>query len=348
MATMAASVIITKCSASSAPPPTARSRRRIASWPIKYHPDKNPGDQEAIDRFKEAAEAFEVLNDSDKRGRYDRYGHAGLNGQRRRPPLHRRRRHLLRVRRFVRRPVRRPAAQSARSKGRDVRCDVTLTLHEAAARRHQDGRVPTPRTLRRRAKAPAPPPAAAARVCSYCRGQGRVIQSAGIVRMQTTCPALPRRRLDRSSIPARAAAAAARCSRRSRPKSQIPRRRRRRDARPHHRRRRAEPQRRPARRLLLLHLRAARIRSSSATASTWSAACRSPTPRPRSARRSKCPRSKAAAKSKIPAGTQSGAVFKHGRQRHARPAPPRPGRFARAGIDRSAQKAQQRGTNFAP
>src|SRR5262245_45249559 len=55
----------------------AAAYRKLA---IKYHPDKNPGDQEAIDRFKEAAEAFEVLNDNDKRARYDRYGHAGLSG----------------------------------------------------------------------------------------------------------------------------------------------------------------------------------------------------------------------------------------------------------------------------
>ncbi len=47
---------------------------------LKYHPDRNPGDDEATQRFKEAAEAYEVLSDSDKRQRYDRYGHAGLNG----------------------------------------------------------------------------------------------------------------------------------------------------------------------------------------------------------------------------------------------------------------------------
>ena len=47
---------------------------------IKYHPDKNPGDKDAEEKFKEAAEAYDVLSSDDKRARYDRFGHAGMNG----------------------------------------------------------------------------------------------------------------------------------------------------------------------------------------------------------------------------------------------------------------------------
>src|ERR1041384_7101626 len=47
---------------------------------IKYHPDKNPGDHTAEDKFKEAAEAYEVLSNPDKRARYDRFGHQGVRG----------------------------------------------------------------------------------------------------------------------------------------------------------------------------------------------------------------------------------------------------------------------------
>ena len=47
---------------------------------IQYHPDKNPGDKEAEEKFKEAAEAYDVLRDPDKRARYDKFGHAGMGG----------------------------------------------------------------------------------------------------------------------------------------------------------------------------------------------------------------------------------------------------------------------------
>ena len=47
---------------------------------VQYHPDKNPGDKEAEEKFKEAAEAYEVLSDPQKRQRYDQFGHAGMGG----------------------------------------------------------------------------------------------------------------------------------------------------------------------------------------------------------------------------------------------------------------------------
>jgi len=53
-----------------------KSYRKIA---LKYHPDRNPDNKEAEEKFKEAAEAYEVLSNDDKKARYDRYGHAGVN-----------------------------------------------------------------------------------------------------------------------------------------------------------------------------------------------------------------------------------------------------------------------------
>lgn len=47
---------------------------------IQFHPDKNPGDKEAEEKFKEAAEAYDVLSNEDKRARYDQFGHAGMGG----------------------------------------------------------------------------------------------------------------------------------------------------------------------------------------------------------------------------------------------------------------------------
>ncbi len=153
---------------------------------IQYHPDKNPGDEEAIVKFKEAAEAFEILNDPEKRSRYDQFGHAGVNGQAGGHgfsdvedifsafgdmfgDMFGGGRNRVRA-------------------GRDVRCDVTLTLHEAA-----EGVTKTVKFKRHEpckdCDATGAAPDSSLETCGYCGGHGRVIQSAGIVRMQTTCPA---------------------------------------------------------------------------------------------------------------------------------------------------------------
>ena len=55
-----------------------KAYRKLA---VQFHPDRNPDDKTAEDKFKEAAEAYEVLSDPDKKAKYDRYGHAGVDGQ---------------------------------------------------------------------------------------------------------------------------------------------------------------------------------------------------------------------------------------------------------------------------
>ncbi len=54
-----------------------KAYRKVA---MQFHPDRNPGDKASEEKFKEAAEAYEVLSDTDKRAQYDRYGHAGVSG----------------------------------------------------------------------------------------------------------------------------------------------------------------------------------------------------------------------------------------------------------------------------
>ncbi|WP_442481854.1 molecular chaperone DnaJ [Aeoliella sp. SH292] len=162
----------------------ATAYRKLA---IKYHPDKNPGDEEAIARFKECSEAFEVLHDSHKRSRYDQYGHAGVNGNGGA--------HFGDVGDIfsafgdIFGDIFGGGGGGRRARaGRDVRCDVTLTLHEAA-----EGCSKTVEFQRHETCEDCKGSGAAAgssrETCAYCAGHGRVIQSAGIVRVQTTCPA---------------------------------------------------------------------------------------------------------------------------------------------------------------
>ena len=59
---------------------TAEIKKAYRKLALKYHPDKNEDDTAAEDKFKEAAEAYEILSNAEKKSRYDQFGHAGMGG----------------------------------------------------------------------------------------------------------------------------------------------------------------------------------------------------------------------------------------------------------------------------
>ncbi|MCA9135674.1 MAG: molecular chaperone DnaJ [Planctomycetales bacterium] len=168
-----------------------RSYRKLA---IKYHPDSSKA-EDAVERFKEASEAYEVLSDADKRARYDRFGHSGVDG------AHSQFNDVEDIFEafgemfggggmfgdlFGGRSAAGGRRRRAR-RGADIRCNVTLTLDEAAKGVSKDisfRRNVGCGTCQGSGAAPGSKP----ETCSTCGGRGQVVQSAGILRVQTACP----------------------------------------------------------------------------------------------------------------------------------------------------------------
>jgi molecular chaperone DnaJ len=156
---------------------------------LKYHPDRNPGNQEAEEKFKEAAEAYEVIHDPQKRQLYDQYGHAGLEGAgfsgfggfedifssfsdifedvfgfgsgRR--------------------------SRSRAQRGADLRYDLTLSFMDAAFGTETEidiNKMEACPTCNGNGCEPGTSPEA----CRYCQGTGQATRSQGFFTVRTTCP----------------------------------------------------------------------------------------------------------------------------------------------------------------
>jgi len=176
-------------SRSSSPEDIKRAYRRMA---LKYHPDKNAGDKESEKKFKESAEAYEVLSDPEKRQRYDRYGHEGLRG--------------VGMHDFSRMGFddifsmfddifggvfggRRRSGVRRGARGYDIETQLELNLKDVLTGVER-GIEFKRRDLCEHCSGKGSEPGSPAQPCPQCGGQGQVAQSGmgGLFRMVTTCP----------------------------------------------------------------------------------------------------------------------------------------------------------------
>lgn len=162
-----------------------RAYRRLA---MKYHPDRNQGDADAELKFKECAEAYEVLSDDGKRKRYDTHGHAGVSGQ-----------HdfshidpndiFSMFSDIFGGGQRRSAGPGGAARGFDLETQVELSLADVASGVEKTIEFEKQDTCDKCSGSGAKPGTSPV-VCSTCGGQGRVAQQGfgGMFRMVTACP----------------------------------------------------------------------------------------------------------------------------------------------------------------
>ena len=164
-----------------------KSYRRLA---MQHHPDRNPGDREAEERFKEAAEAYEVLSDPEKRDIYDRYGHSGLNGAGYRgftdfEDIFASFGDIFGD--FFSGRAGRSRSRSAARAGADLRHDLRVSFLDAALGTRVEidveRSVVCPDCGGSRCA-----PGTSPQTCDLCGGRGQVTQTSGFFSIRTTCP----------------------------------------------------------------------------------------------------------------------------------------------------------------
>jgi molecular chaperone DnaJ len=162
-------------------------RKAYRKEALKNHPDRNPGDCEAEARFKEATEAFQVLSDEDKRARYDRFGHAGLEGM---PDLggdifsHFQ---DLFSEFFGGFAGGGPRRRGGPARGQDLRLQQRLSLHDALLGCKREVQLRTPVQCEECSGTGAKP-GTKRKPCATCGGVGQVSTSRGFVMFTQTCP----------------------------------------------------------------------------------------------------------------------------------------------------------------
>jgi molecular chaperone DnaJ len=176
---------------SASPDDIKRAYRKLA---LKYHPDKNQGNKEAEEKFKIAAEAYEVISDPDKRQRYDQYGHEGLRGGD--------------ARGFgnfedifdafgdifgggggggIFEDFFGGGRRQAEKRGASLRCDVSIDFKDVATGIEKTIEI-TKRDFCEECRGTGARKGTSPVSCPYCKGKGEIHQRQGFFTIRTTCP----------------------------------------------------------------------------------------------------------------------------------------------------------------